>query len=121
MPFDPTPVFAALRALLAPYADRLATVHDTPEHLYLDTRHTLPNGKPLFFGAVRTAKQHVSYHLMPVYLHPELLDGASDALRKRMQGKSCFNLKSPDEALLTELADLTRRGYECYRDAGYVP
>jgi hypothetical protein len=26
-----------------------------------------------------------------VYLEPSLLDEISDALRKRMQGKSCFN------------------------------
>ncbi len=118
--FDPTPTFQALRALLAPYEDRLVRVHDTADQYYLDTAHVMPNGQPLFFGSVRTGRDRVSFHLMPVYVFPELLDGVSDALRKRMQGKSCFNFRAPDEALFTELAELTRRGYERYREAGYV-
>lgn len=119
--FDPAPTFAALRALLAPYEDRLVTVRDTPDTYYLDTAHVMPNRQPLFFGSTKIGKRFVSYYLMPVYVFPELLDGISDALRKRMQGKSCFNFKTPDDALLAELADLTARGYARYRDAGYVP
>ena len=117
---DLTPVFQRLRALLAPYADRLVTVHDTPERYYLDTAHTMPNGKPLFFGAATVGKRHVSFHLMPVYVFPELLEGIPDALRKRMQGKSCFNFRAVDEPLFAELAALTGRGYERYREAGYL-
>ena len=49
---------------------------------------------------------------MPVYVEPSLLEGVSPELRKRMQGKSCFNLTSVDERLLGELEALTRRGYE---------
>jgi hypothetical protein len=118
--FDPTPVFPPLRALLTPYADRLTVVHDTSANYYLDTAHILPNRKPLFFAAATAGKRHVSFHLMPVYLFPELLDGLSDALRARMQGKSCFNFRTPDDTFLAELAALTARGYERYREAGYV-
>jgi hypothetical protein len=117
---DLAPVFQRLRAILTPYGDRLVVVHDTPERYYVDTTHTMPNAKPLFFGAASIGKRHVSFHLMPVYLFPDLLDGIPDALRSRMQGKSCFNFKAPDEALLAALADLTARGFERYREAGYV-
>jgi hypothetical protein len=41
---------------------------------------------------VQIKKNYVIYHLMPVYLNPGLLEGMSPGLRKRMQGKSCFNL-----------------------------
>jgi hypothetical protein len=34
----------------------------------------------------------------------------------RMQGKSCFNLRTVDDERFAELAELTRRGYE--RGAG---
>ncbi len=33
----------------------------------------------------------------------------SPDLKKRMQGKSCFNFKTPDPVLFEELAALTRR------------
>jgi hypothetical protein len=49
---------------------------------------------------------------MPIYVQPSLLDEVSPALRKRMQGKSCFNFAKVDEPLLAELEALTRRGYE---------
>jgi hypothetical protein len=78
------------------------------------------NNKPLFFASARVAKQYVSFHLMPVYVWPELLEGTSEQLRKRMQGKSCFNFKKPEPELFEELASLTRRGFERYRDTGYV-
>lgn len=49
----------------------------------------------------------VALHLMPLYSQPELLDRISPALKKRMQGKSCFNFTKMDETLLAELAALT--------------
>ena len=53
---------------------------------------------------------------MPIYVEPSLLEGVSPELRRRMQGKSCFNFRSVDETLFDELAELTWRGYE--RTAG---
>jgi hypothetical protein len=112
--------FRALRDVLRPYEAELVTVRDEPGDYYLDTRHVQLNRKPLFFGSVRITKQYVSFHLMPVYAWPELLNGASEALLRRMQGKSCFNFKQPDDALFAELAELTRRGLERYREHGFL-
>jgi len=112
--------FRDLRAILAQHEESLAAIHDEGDHYYLDTRHVMPNGKPLFFGSVRVGKQHVSYHLMPVYLWPELLDELSEELRKRMQGKSCFKFKTCTDGLKEELSALTRRGFERYRAEGYL-
>jgi len=117
-PLDAT--FQPLRAILKPYESRLVTVHDQSDSYYLATAHMQSNNKPLFFASARVAKQYVSFHLMPVYVWPELLEGTSEQLRKRMQGKSCFNFKKPEPELFEELASLTRRGFERYRDTGYV-
>jgi hypothetical protein len=68
----------------------------------------------LFFAGFHPRKGYVSYYLMPVYVFPDLLDNISDDLRKRMQGKSCFNFKVVDKTLFKELADLTKAGYERY-------
>lgn len=114
------PVFERLRAVLAPYADRLAVVEDTDTSLYLDTTHTMNNGKPLFFGSASIRARYVSFYLMPVYVHPELLDDISDGLRKRMQGKSCFNFRDIDESLIGELESLAERGWQAYEADGVV-
>lgn len=112
--------FSALREAMLSVAGDLPRVTDTADHLYLDTRHLQANRKPLFFGSVQVRKKAVSYHLMPLYTHPELAEGLSPALRKRMQGKSCFNLDTPDPALIAELRGLTAAGFAIYRKAGYV-
>jgi hypothetical protein len=105
-------LFDELRALLQPYARNLLVKKDLPGAYSLDTPYSERWKRELFFGSVEMRKGYVSYHLMPVYMFPDLLDGLSDPLRRRMQGKSCFNFKQSDAALLDELAGLTRRGFE---------
>ena len=75
-----------------------------------------PGGHPWdYVAGTRVGKSYVSYYLMPVYGMPELLDGVSPELKRRMQGKACFNFTRIDEALFSELATLTATGIERYR------
>ena len=116
---DFTPVFARLREILVAHAGTLVVVRDQPGDYYLNTAKLHPmNGQPLCFGMVRTGKNYVSFHLMPVYAHPPLLAGISPALKKRMQGKACFNFTEVDEALFAELAELTTRGLAGFKKLG---
>ncbi|MFN0302666.1 MAG: hypothetical protein ACKVQU_20205 [Burkholderiales bacterium] len=117
---DLNPVYGKLKAILQPYADRLETKINTDTELYIDTRHIQANRKPLFFGAVQIKKHYVSFHLMPVYVDPSLLEGMSEGLRKRMQGKSCFNFKQTDPVLFKELAILAKSGFAMYEAQGFV-
>jgi hypothetical protein len=107
-------VFARLREMLQRHGEGLELARDEPGDFVLLVRDARDDGYRPWFGAVKTGKRYVSYHLMPVYAHPELLDSASDTLRRRMQGKSCFNFTAVDEGLLAELDDLTRRGRESF-------
>lgn len=111
-------LFSRLRATMEPFGSQLVVTTDEPGDYYVESGWVRDDGYRGFFGAVRTKKNYVSYHLVPVYGWPELLDAVSPALRKRMQGKSCFNFSVVDDALLAELADLTRRGFERLRDSG---
>jgi hypothetical protein len=117
---DFSPVFAELRKLLKPYAANLNVVRDDDQELYLDTKHIQKNKKPLFFGAVQIKKSFVSFHLMPIYANPELLESISPDLSLRMQGKSCFNFKTVEPALLQELAAIAKAGYASYKEKGFV-
>lgn len=93
---------------------------DNEKTYYLDTKFIQKNKKPLFFGAVTSKKNYVSFHLMPVYVEPKLLNGISDGLKKRMQGKSCFNFQAVDEGLFEELKTLAEKGYQFYKKEGYL-
>jgi hypothetical protein len=109
-------VFDRLKALLEPYGRRMHVSTDGPTGYGVDMAPDSERNPTTWFGGVRLGKRYVSYYLMPIYVEPSLLDGVSPGLRRRMQGKSCFNFTTVDEELFGELEALTRSGYE--RTAG---
>ncbi|MDH5731478.1 MAG: hypothetical protein OEZ58_21035 [Gammaproteobacteria bacterium] len=113
-------VFKNLCHILQPYKAILKIKCDEANKLYLDTQHVMKNKQALFFAGVEINKNYVSYHLMPVYVNPSLLDDISPNLRQRMQGKSCFNFKTVDSDLFEELITLTQAGFKDYQKQGYV-
>ncbi len=112
--------FDALKPILAAHAHRLTVVHDEPRCYYLDGAYDPKRKCRTFFGAVRMGKAYVSFHFMPIYACPDLRDTLSPELRARMQGKSCFNFRAPDPALLAELEHLTKVGLERFAGMGYA-
>ena len=105
-------IFDRLKAIIEPYAREFHVTYDSPTGYGVDMAPEGERDPTTWFAGVRLGKAYVSYYLMPVYVEPSLLDGISPELRRRMQGKSCFNFKSVDEGLFEELSELTRRGYE---------
>jgi hypothetical protein len=108
-------VFEELKNILKPYARNLTVKTDTPDTYYLDGPYSERWNKELFFGSAQIRKNYVSFYLMPVYMYPELLNDVSPELKKRMQGKSCFNFKKVEPELFRELEALTRRGVEKFK------
>ena len=107
-----------LRELLAPYRDRLVATNDGPGGIGLEVPG-LEGRPPGYVAGIRVGKRYVSYYLMPVYAWPSLLEGMSPDLRRRMQGKACFNFTRVDETLLAELAAVTATGIQRYRTEGW--
>src|SRR3977135_4657408 len=103
-------IFASLKAIFRPYAKKMDVAADNETYYLLNTRHIMKNKQPLCFGGVRLGKAYVSFYLMSVYASPDLLKSMSPELKKRMQGKSCFNFKEVDEKLFKELKQLTKAG-----------
>jgi len=110
-----SPVFRRLREIFVLHVPPLVVTVDAPGNYSLDApRPNLPASRR-YFGGVRTTKQYVSFYLMPVDGLAALRDAISPALRRRMQGKSCFNFVAVDEPLFEELADLTARSAAEFR------
>jgi len=104
--------FAALKPVLGKYEKRLSVKTDTPTEYMVLTKSASPfpqhKGEPLYFGGVRLGKAYVSFHLVALYMCPEMQKCITPALKKRMQGKACFNFKSqPEPELLADLKKLT--------------
>jgi hypothetical protein len=118
-------VFAALKPVLASCANRLAVKTETSVEYTLVTKSASPfpqhKGQPMFFGSVRLGKAYVSFHLMPLYMCPVLATRISPALKKRMQGKTCFNFKTdPEPELIASLTQLTEAAFEEWREQKWV-
>ncbi|HRD78588.1 MAG TPA: hypothetical protein PK264_22065 [Hyphomicrobiaceae bacterium] len=112
-------VFAAIKPAFARYAKAGVVLHDEPGKYYIGTHQVrTKDGYRTWFGGAEIRKSYVSVHLIPVYAHPELLAGISPELRKRMQGKSCFNLKAPDAALIGELGKLVEASFRRFEADG---
>ena len=129
MPSDFDSVFTALRAILQKHASQLEVTQDTAGAYCLEAvpgpatlrawggkmkRPTIP------VAWLNVGKAYVSYHLMGVYDNARLHSSMSRELKSRMQGKTCFNFKSKDDALFAELAKVTEASLAAFRKAGFA-
>ena len=107
-------VHERLKAIIRSHADGLVITKDEPGGIALE----IPGleGKPWgYVAGTRLGKAYVSVYLMPVHASPELDASVSPDLRRRKQGKSCFNFTKVDETLFAELDDLAARGIPGFR------
>lgn len=104
-----TLVFQKMKSALTPYESKMELVTDNETTYYLNYPSEGKDAKPEMFAAVMVKKNYVSMYYMPVYNQPDLLDGISPELKKRMQGKSCFNFTDENDPAIDELKLLIER------------
>jgi hypothetical protein len=125
MPTEFSAAFATLKPVLKGFADRLAVKVDTATEYTLVTKLPSPfpqhKGDPMYFGSVRMGKAYVSFHLMLLYMCSGLIKTLTPALKKRMQGKTCFNFQSdPEPELIAGLMRLTEAGFNEWSERRWV-
>ena len=108
--------------LLQPYAKKMTLFHDGPGSYMLVTKaksfEIFVNGKwqtrktPFMVAAIRAGKAYVSFHLPAVYMYADLVKTYAPSLKKRMQGKSCFNFQTYDPEAARGLKALLKAGIE---------
>ena len=102
--------FVGLRQILAEHVPPLRVLVDKPADFQVVSATRQWRGRPLWIGGVQVKKNYTSFHFLPVYAMPELLNQVSPELKKRKQGKGCFNFKAVDPALFAELKQLCDTG-----------
>jgi len=108
--------FAALKNVLKSYEAKCEVTADTSKDYHLNTIKKIYKGQQVYFAGVKLNKNYVSLYLMTVYGSPKQKSAISAELKKRMQGKSCFNFTSPDVGLMKELAALVKSGAKSFLD-----
>jgi hypothetical protein len=110
-------LFVTLRKILKQHEESLVVARDEVGEYELTTRTAGANGKPLFFGGVRTSRSHTAFLLNPLASEPELVASLSEHLRKRLDGKAAFHFTTVEPVLFEELAALTARALESWKAA----
>jgi hypothetical protein len=110
-------VFQGLRRILKPYDKKLRITKDGPGDYMSESTSLRYQGKRVMFAAI-TSKSYVAFHLFPVYMFPDLLKGISPELKKRMQGKTCWNFKKAAEAPFAELGRLVEASFRRFAELG---
>lgn len=112
--------FSALQKMLKPYEKSFQRIPGRSDRYWLATKCVAYKGKPFYFAGVSMNKSYVSFHLMPIYVKPEIAKNISPELGKRRQGKCCFNFTAPDPPLFEELGSMTRAGFALYEDPQFM-
>ena len=109
--------FQGLRKILKPYDKKLRVLKDDADNYLSESKSLRYRGKPVMFVSMMS-KSYVAFHLLPVYMFPDLLKGISPALKKRMQGKACWNFKKAEEELFAELGELVSASFHRFAELG---
>jgi hypothetical protein len=109
--------FQGLRKILKPYDKKLRILKDDPGFYMSESKSIQYQGKPVMFASI-ISKSYVAFHLFPVYMFPDLLKGISAELKRRMQGKTCWNFKKAEEPLFVELAEVVDASFQRFAGLG---
>jgi hypothetical protein len=118
-------IFDAVRPLMARYAPPLTVTSDFDARYELtsvaDVEIAGRRKDSVYFGGLIIQSSYVGLYFMPVYADAALADVFDPALLKLLKGKSCFHLRRLDDELLGHVDDALERGFELYRERGWLP
>jgi len=116
-------VFPRLCEILRPFATGYDIQTDTPDNFTLIAKGAMHRKGPVWFASIQSKKNYVTFHLMPLYMNAGIQQRIPPALKKRMQGKACFNFTEVDEDLFAGLAELVgfaSAGYAAWLEAAGI-
>lgn len=117
-------IFNALKPLLSVYEGKFKATFD------LQTRYELwsygdfeiagRKRKEVFFAGLILQSNYVGFYFMPIYADENLKAFFQPELLKCLKGKSCFHIKIADDQLLQQIVDALEKGFELYKERGWV-
>lgn len=76
--------------------------------------------REVFFAALIIQSNYVGFYFMPVYIDTSLKEVFAPELLKLLKGESCFHIKQLDENLENRIFDALRKGYDLYKQRGWI-
>lgn len=120
-------IFARLAAALGRYSPPLAArsggVKGKRDLQLWSEKHVEIEGrkrKEVYFAGLIVQRDYVGFYFMPVYTHAEAKALFEPELLSLLKGKSCFHVKRLDEGLVAQIEDVLAKGFDLYRQRGWV-
>lgn len=73
----------------------------------------------MYFAGVTVKKNDVRFYFFPLYTHLKEFR-LTPSLKKRLKGKTCFQINKLDEELMNDISLLIKKGYEVYRKVKWI-
>jgi hypothetical protein len=113
----------ALRAYAPPLAVRSGGAKGKRDVQLWSERPVVIEGrerKEVYFAGLIGQKGYVGFYFMPVYTHADRKSLFAPELLALLKGKSCFHVKRLDAELEGHVRAALNRGFELYRERGWV-
>lgn len=122
---DLTLIFNHLRSLMKPYETGTirARVDEEKRYDLWSEKQVVIEGRKrndVYFAGLVIQRNYVGFYYMPVYVDEQLKSVFEPELLKLLKGKSCFHMKKMDDTLSLQIADALQKGYDLYRDRGWI-
>jgi hypothetical protein len=74
----------------------------------------------MYFASVVARKDMISFYFFPIYYHTEDFIDLIPTMAKCLKGKTCFNIKKPEQVNVKELNALLKKGVVAWKKQGYM-
>jgi hypothetical protein len=112
-----------LGRFVPPLAVRSGSVKGKRDFQLWSERSVVIDGRmrdEIYFAGLIGQKGYVGFYFMPVYTDAAQRELFEPELLALLKGKSCFHVKRLEPELEAQIEDALARGFELYRERGWV-
>lgn len=129
MPLTPetrTAIFNSIKSVLQKQCPPMVASKDKEGVYELMGNKPVPYGSKkiivpgMYFSSVVARKDMISFYFFPIYYHTTDFIGLIPTMAKCLKGKTCFNIKKPEQVNVKELSALLKKGVVSWKKLGYM-
>ena len=129
MPLEPEEreeIFSRLKTALENHAPPMVVRTGKPGTIELIGNKPVPYGSKktvipgMYFSSAVARKDMVSFYFFPIYYQHEEFMKLIPVMSKTLKGKTCFNIKKPEQLDVKELNALLKKGVAVWKKLGYL-
>lgn len=119
-------IFEKIRSALQKQSPPMAVAKDNENVFELMGNKPVPYGSKkqivpgMYFSSVVARKDMVSFYFFPIYFHTDDFINLIPTMSKCLKGKTCFNIKKPEQVNEKELNALLKKGVQAWKKMGYM-